>query len=465
MALPAVAPGDQTRARRWDAVILGSGISALVCAARLGMAGQRVLVVEEEAASSGFPGLREPFFLAGARDSGLLDHTMRELTLSLIERRRIVPQELSYQVLGPELRLDVGAPDLSAGELVAWGLCKPELAHSLTRALNESSEAERKAMLTASLVRLGRRVGRGRSGAAGSHRRGLPAEVASPDPRLAPILAAQVRALSNLASALPGPECQARLLGSALAGGAGFASGPPWLHGMLRRRVEAVFGEFRTLGRRFRLVSVLNQPGIQVQGGRELWVGRALILAAPPTAIASQIDDKDLPSFLPIERPTKRRVAVHLRAERSILPEALSARSIWIEDPSALDAARSAFTLSILPRENDPKRVDLLARGVPAEGQSDADCEAQMTRKILALLPFSEGKIEQRAIQRPAWDCEDWLEDPVRATAGWPSDLDLRLHAKPPVYLLDRAWVAGLGAEGDLLLGLRAGDALATELG
>jgi len=465
VGLPAVAPGDQSRARRWDAVILGSGIPALVCAIRLGMAGQRVLVVEEEAASSAFPGLREPFFLAGAHDSGLLDHAMRELTLSLIERRRIVPQELAYQVLGPELRLDVGAPDLSAGELVAWGLCKPEAAHSLMRALKESSDAERKAMLAASLVRLGRRVGRGRSGAAGSHRRGLPAEVASPDPRLAPILAAQVRALSNLATAIPGPESQARLLGSALAGGAGFTSGAPWLHGILRHRVESVFGEFRTLGRRFRLVSLLNQPGIQVEGGRELWLGRALILAAPPTAIATWIGEKDLPDFLPVNRPTKRRVAVHLCAERSILPEALSARSIWIGDPSSLDAARSAFTLSVLPRENEPQMVDLLARGVPGEGQSDSDLEEQMTRKVLALLPFSEGKIEQRAIRRPAWDCEDWLEDPARATAGWPSDLDLRLHAKPPVYLLDRASVAGLGAEGDLLLGLRAGDALATELG
>ena len=47
---------------------------------------------------------------------------------------------------------------------------------------------------------------------------------------------------------------------------------------------------------------------------------------------------------------------------------------------------------------------------------------------------------------------------------GWPGDTDLRLSSRPPIYHLDRSAVAGLGLEGDLLLGWRAGDAIAEEL-
>ncbi len=49
--IPLLNPREAPRARRWDALILGSGIPALVAAARIGAAGQRVLVVEEEARS------------------------------------------------------------------------------------------------------------------------------------------------------------------------------------------------------------------------------------------------------------------------------------------------------------------------------------------------------------------------------------------------------------------------------
>ncbi|MCP4036830.1 MAG: hypothetical protein GY733_07835, partial [bacterium] len=188
MPLPVVAPNDGVRSRRWDAVILGSNTSALVLAARLGMAGQRVLIVEEEATRTSFAGLREPFFLAGARDSGMLELCLRELTLSLIDRRRIEEEEISLQLVGRDLRVDIGAAELSAEELVAWGVCKPDIAHELVRNLGEASEAERKAMLSSPLVRVGRRLGRARPGVEGSHRRGLPAEAANADPRLAQLL-------------------------------------------------------------------------------------------------------------------------------------------------------------------------------------------------------------------------------------------------------------------------------------
>lgn len=458
-----VAQTDGVRSRRWDAVILGSGISALITAARLGMAGQRVLVVEEGNARALHPAIREPFFLAGARDHGMLDLCMRELMLSLIDRRRIEEEEISLQLVGRDLRADIGGAELTAEELVAWGICKPDIAHTLVRSLGEASEAERQAMLASPLVRLGRRVGLGRAGAEGSHRRGMPAEATGADPRLAELLAAQVRALSNLATAQPGPESQARLLGSVYKGGAGFSSGPPWLHGILRRRVEAVFGEFRTLSRKFRLVSVMDQPGIAVHGSSEIWVGRILVVGAPSSALANMLEPQDRPQFLKTERTTRRRLCVHLRTKSSILPEGMSKRVVLLNETSATGSPQGVATLSVFAREDDPKMVDLIVRSVATQSVDHAEQEQRLVDRTLALIPFHGDQVERVPVKQPVWDDDHLLEDPRRG-ACWPGELELRVTAKLPVYSLDRSFVAGLGLEGDLLLGLRAGELLQKEL-
>ena len=60
-------------------------------------------------------------------------------------------------------------------------------------------------------------------------------------------------------------------------------------------------------------------------------------------------------------------------------------------------------------------------------------------------------------------DDDGWLDDP-KPGAGWPVVMNLRASGRPPVYRLDRAGVASLGFEGDLLLGWRGGDLIAEEL-
>ena len=259
--LTRVTDTTRLRARRWDALVVGSGVSALVAAARLGSAGHRVLVVEEDATRALHPALREPFFLAGSRDHGALDACIRELSIPLLDRRRLSAERLAYQVTGPGLRLDVGGPDITSDEIARWGLCDAEEAAALVRTLAEATEAEKQVMLKSPLVRLSRRLGRSRTGTTGSHMRGLPAEVARAGPSLQPVLDAQVSALSNLATGDVSPEARARLLGCALAGGAGFGDGPPWLVGLLRKRVEEVHGEFRSVAKGFSLVSVENRAG------------------------------------------------------------------------------------------------------------------------------------------------------------------------------------------------------------
>jgi hypothetical protein len=464
-SLRSVSKSERLGARRWDALVLGSGIASLVTATRLGMAGHRVLVAEEERAVTGFPGLREPFFLAGSRDHGLLDTCLRELTLPLIERRRIENEHLSLQILGPELRLDVADPGITGQELVAWGVAKPEAAQAIVRTLVEAAEAERQAMIAAPVVRIGRRLARSRPGTQGSHVRGLPAEAARPSEDVGPLLAAQVRALSNLADTLPSPEARARLLGSLLSGGSGFGAEPPWLSGLLRHRAESVHVEFRSLEEPFEIVENEGEPGLMTESG-QLWLGRTLVIGAPETALARVIDRACWPDFLDASRPARRRLALHLRCKTAGLPEGMGRRLVVLPDPDE-DDGLGEMTISLYASDS-PTNVEVLARAVMpgdprtlGEGEISA-FEDRLEARVRSVIPFADKKLTRREIDRPLWDDEDWLEDPPPGQ-GWPAEIDLRVNGRPPVYRLDRAGIAGLGLEGDLLLGWRAGDAIAAE--
>ena len=460
--LPSVASTAGPRARRWDAVVLGSGAMALMAAIRLGMAGQRVLVVEEAARRDAFPGVREPFFLAGTRDRGVLDAAMRAISVPLIDRRRIAARETAFQVVAPDLRAEVGEAGLTARELATWRLLPHERARSLTHALRDAAEAERQAMLESTLVRLGKRGGR-RSAAQGAHLRGLPADASSAQGALAHFLDVQVRALSNLAHIEPSPEARARLLGGVQAGGAGFDDGPPWFMELLRRRVESSFGEFRTPPGAFSLVAAGQQPGLALADSEDLWLGRALIVATPVTALAKVLDQDPIPDFLQSKRRLTRRLAVHFQCPRSLLPEGMGPSLILTGDPQAAPKGPDPVSLSVFATSEGDGLVDLVARAVidPAEDLTAA--EQALEARVRELICFAGRDLRRLALQHPRWDDDGWLEDP-ESGSGWPAELQLRVSARPPVYRLDRAEIAGLGIEGDLMLGWRAGDAIAGEL-
>jgi len=462
--LPPVTHEEHHRARRWDALVLGSGISSLVAAIRLGLAGHRALVVEEDRARALHPALREPFCLTGVRDEGVVDKLLRDIKIPLIDQRRIADERVALQVVSPKARFDLGGPGVTARELVAWGFCDREQAGPLTRRLVEASEAERQIMLESPVVRLARRLGRPRLTATGASVRGLPSELARPDPALAPLFDAISTALSNLGALAPTPEARARLLGSGLAGGSGFADTPPWLHGLLRRRVESLYGEFRAIGRAFELVSLDGSPAIRHTKTGELWVGRMLVVGAPSSAVAAHLGDGKAGSVFGEPRPHVRRARLHVRAKPDLLPQGMCPRVVLLRDAVAAGPLDELMTLNASPDPDGGDAVDLVARMRIADGVSEADAQAAMLARIHELMPFSEGRLERREISRPLWDDDDWLEDPA-PHEGWPTEVDLRLDAKAQVYRLDRAGVAGLGVEGDLLLGWRAGDALAEELG
>ncbi|MAI26924.1 MAG: NAD(P)-binding protein [Myxococcota bacterium] len=460
-----VSDAARLRARRWDVIVLGSGLSGLVAAARLSAANHSVLVVEEDAARAQHPALREPFLLSGLRDEGVLYHILRNLNIPLIDRRRLQAERLAYQVVSPKWRVDVGAAKHMPAELEAWGLGGDEDdLPALIRILTEATDAERNAMLEAEVVRSGRRIGLRRGLGGSAYLRGLPVEAARLEGELKSFFDGQLSALSNLASSEVTGEARSRLMGLALHGGAGFGDGPPWLMGLLRRRIEALHGEFRTVAGDFALVSADGQPGIRVTESDELWLGRVMAVAASPAGLTQALDPESLPNFLSKPRNPCRRIAVHFRVDQDALPRGMGARLISLgEETSGETASGRVATLTAHACTEESGQVDLVARMRARTTDEFESVETELEARIRSLIPFSGERLKRLKQRRPLWDDDGWLEDP-KPGAGWPVVMDVRASGRPPVYRLNRSGVASLGFEGDLLLGWRAGDLISQEL-
>ena len=459
------------RARRWDAVVLGSALPGLVAAARLAVAGQRILLLEETAAAAVPTPAREPFFLAGAR-GGVLEACLRELSLPLIERRALAADPVALQIVLPQARLDFGEPRLFADELVAWGLAKPEPARALARSLSNAAAAELAAMESAPVVKTSRLRGLARGPARPSlHGRGLPVEVSDAEGTLAAIFDAQVRALSNLAATAPPPEARARLLGLVLSGGAAFPDSTLSLRELLIRRIRARHGELRSLDRPFAFAVSGEHPAVAVDGRNELWAGRVLIVNAPPARLARRLETwgRPVPVFLAEARPpSHRRVSVQLRCESRRVPEGMGRSLVHLADPEGPPEGTNVVAIARHPRpeaeDGSPAEQDLVASAVVEDRpESRPAVEGEIEASLRALMPFSDGHGVRQTWADPGWDDEAALGDPARGD-GWPGEVELRASSRPPVHVLRREGMAALGLEGDLLLGWRAGDAIAAEL-
>ena len=106
--------------------------------------------------------------------------------------------------------------------------------------------------------------------------------------------------------------------------------------------------------------------------------------------------------------------------------------------------------------------MELVASTVAAHSRA-AEVEERLVATVANLMPFSSGRLLRVPIVAGRWDDAGWLADPPDG-GGWPDVCEIRLGTKQEIYLLDRAAVAGLGFEGDLLLGWRGGDAIAADL-
>jgi hypothetical protein len=110
---------------------------------------------------------------------------------------------------------------------------------------------------------------------------------------------------------------------------------------------------------------------------------------------------------------------------------------------------------------DDP--VHLVASTVVPVDAATSDVSERIRQVLAELIPFSEDKLDPQKLPDAIWDTDRLVRDPEPG-CGWPGETGIRLGGRPPVYHLDRAGIAGLGFEGDLLLGQRAGEAIANEL-
>jgi hypothetical protein len=456
-SLPSISSAEAFRVRRWDVLMLGSALPGLVAAVRLGQRGLRVLILEEGTAADDLA--REPFLLVDGESDGVLHECLRALGIPLIDQRRFVSEEVALQVCDAERRVDLGRGTHTAEEWASWGLAPLDAARGWVKALEEAAEGERHALLENQLTQ--KTVRRAREALAGSRRdaRGWPRSLDEAPAALRAVLDAPVRALSNLGEQAPSPEARARLLGGMLRGGVSMSGGDGFLRGLLRRRVETLYGEFRPVDGALRLVSVSHQPGLAVEGSREIWTGRALIFNAPRAAIA-QAADEPVPDLLDAPPIRWRRHTLRFHGPTEQLPPSMADRVVWRDPEDDVCVA-----LRVLRGRRRAEGFDLLGSVVvPVDApDAEASASARIERAIHDLLPFSEGALERRALPARRWDSDAWLADP--AGRGWPDEPEFRISARPSVYSVERSSVAGLGGEGELWLGWRAGDAIAEELG
>jgi hypothetical protein len=452
------------RARRWDVLVLGSALGGLAAAVRLARGGLRVCVVEEDEAARQPSFLREPFFLPGLAGEGPLDGALRELGLPPIERRDLALDPVAFQVLLPNARVEVGRADLLASELISWNLAKPELAERFVDAIASAGKAAEQRIASLEWIRRGGLRGLARSSRESEPMPALPDLLRETPPALSPLLAAWTRACVGPANAALPPEALARLLAAPLAGGASFARPDTGLRALLQRRIESLHGELRTLSGPFRLVQLGEDPGVARIGPDDVWLGRALILNAPAARLGAALRGfgQEVPRWLDGPAARMREVRIHVRALREAVPEPLARRAVLASAASGCGSADCPVTLLSEPCARGAQFVELVAGAVfPVEHDTGA-AEDAIAAALAVLLPFAGNRVRRaNAPAAPLWDDDSGRFDP--GPGSWPLGLELRASRRS-VYRLAREHVAVLGVEGEILLGLRAGDAILADL-
>jgi hypothetical protein len=439
------------------------------------MRGLRVLILEEDAAAVAYPGMREPFMMAGSGSDGVLGSCLKALEIPLIDRRRIRAAFPAYQVALPRARVDVGDADRTAEELEAWDLSREEIARDLVASLREGSAAQQRTLLNAQICTDSKRIPRlsRRVPSPPQEREGHPNRrdrIADPIGRavaesnpLAAFCDAQLRALSDFAEIEPPTSVRTRLLGAALGGAAEIAEGHRWFRDLLNQRIASLYGEIRQLRGAFRLVSAGNQPAIELDRSPEVCAGRALLINAPLPALRDVIPKGPIPELLKGPAASHRRLSVHLRGPHRALPEGMAARVIRIGNLSEKISGTNLIRLRVFENPDGIDPVDLVASAVvPIDAKVDA-VRDEIESGVANLLPLGREGWVRVASQAPLWDRDEFLADP-RSEGGWLAGVSLRPISRAPAYVLDRWRLGGLGFEGDLLLGWRAGDAIASDL-
>ena len=149
-----------------------------------------------------------------------------------------------------------------------------------------------------------------------------------------------------------------------------------------------------------------------------------------------------------------------MRAARELLPEPMCDRLIVVEEDGA-----DPILVAVHPVDREPRHVDVTVIQAVDDGADLPAAHDRLEAVARKLLPFSERRAVRVAeAPRPVWDDELALGDPAGGGGGWPTEVEIRVATRAPVFALAREELGGLGAEGDLLLGWQAGDTIAAAL-
>ena len=141
----------------------------------------------------------------------------------------------------------------------------------------------------------------------------------------------------------------------------------------------------------------------------------------------------------------------------------MAARVIRIGDLSEKISGTNLIRLRVFENPDGGDPVDLVASAVvPIDATVDA-VRDEIEAGVASLFPLGREGWVRVACRAPLWDQDEILADP-RGEGGWPAGAPLRPVSRTPAYVLDRGTLGALGFEGDLLLGWRAGDAIASDL-
>ena len=430
-----------------DVLVVGSSLGGIVAAVYAARAGLRVTLLEEDTIAKQPPLLREPFLFGASPNNGPLDHLLREIGTSPVERRHLARDEPAVQVVLPEARLDLGGGrDRVAAELERYGLVRRAAADRWLAKVLERGDAVRAAL--ASPVGPPRRKTawgrRTRLLLAGRRISVSDAPAVPPVPNgIAPLVPALVEALSREALVDPS-RAPALLVRSALESSVRAIDAGSSVVDLLRQRLLAFHGEIRPVGP-FCLVGQRREVGIEV--GRERIFARALVLAAPASLFLEALPpSRVVPGWL-TDPPGIARVPTRLlRVDRRALSSGMGMRVIDASDPSG--------TRWIL-RSPDPtdERIDWAVVRGPALAAPGSDPFGD-------LAPFGADRIAPGEPGPSAqWDV---ASPELRVLgAGWRP-----LRSRSPLVISVGPDVGpGLGVEGELLFARRVGLWLAEMLG
>lgn len=415
---------------RFDALILGSTIGAVVAGAYLARAGMRVTLFEESIQQQRPPLLREPFLLTGLEPGGPIDRILVELGVGFYERQWIVKESVPLQLLLDGARVDFGPGVVElARDLELQGLCEYAPALTWLQSLEKRGERQRSALSTDTPI--SREVGwsRIRAGLSG-------ARVESPAPPRG-LLDGMNALRSALCSVEPGSLAQAPIAFSPLLGKGGFRmdhAGHPFSD-LFRQRFLAFHGEIRPVDR-FALFSEQGEIGIDT--GRQQLFAPVLIVGAPRAPLRHFLDEHErAPRWLagtpdPLDLPVGL-----VRSARSALPSGMSTRVVEANRPALRWLSRS-------PDPNDPSIEWLVLYGPGAE-------KTPRREPLGSLAPFAQERmIGMETGPSPRWD-RDGASQRFLAPHS-----PVLLSKRPLVVAAGPEVVPDLGLEGEICYARRS---------